>query len=223
MAELDHARLRLSLGSYVLGSLEPVDRAAVDAHLAECSACREELASYASLPALMSRLTLAEVRRPPTAVPPAVLSRALDAVAAERDGSLSQLRRWRAATALVAAAAVIVGVLLGATVMRSGAQSQPSGIPLVAAAGVSASGSASLQAKPWGTALTLQLDGLPQGDGFTAWVTAADGTRSVAATWAPTPNGHASLTGASSIPEAQLVSLQVVQGQTALLTLARPR
>jgi len=163
------------------------------------------------------------VRRPPPAVPPAVLSRALDAVAAERDGSLSQLRRWRAATLLAATAAIIVGVLLGATVMRSSAQSPPSGVPLVAAAGVSASGSASLQAKPWGTALTLQLDGLPQGDGFTAWVTAADGTRSVAATWAPTPNGHASLTGASSIPEAQLASLQVVQGQTALLTLARPR
>jgi len=116
-----------------------------------------------------------------------------------------------------------VGVLLGATVMRGSAQSPPSSVPLVAAAGVSASGSASLQAKPWGTALTLQLDGLPQGDGFTAWVTALDGTRSVAATWAATPNGHASLTGAASIPEAQLASLQVMQGQTALLTLARPR
>jgi len=223
MAELDHTRLRFSLGSYVLGSLEPVDRAAVDAHLAECSACREELASYASLPALMSRLTLAEVRRPPPAVPPAVLSRALDAVAAERDGSLSQLRRWRAATMLAAAAAIIVGVLLGATVIRNGTPSTPNGVSLVAAAGVSASGSASLQAKPWGIALTLQMDGLPQGDGFTAWVTALDGTRSVAATWAPTPDGHASLTGAANIPQTELASLQVMQGQTALLTLARPR
>jgi len=163
------------------------------------------------------------VRQPSPAVPPAALSRALDTVATERDGSLSQPRRWRTATVLAAAAAIIVGVLLGAKVIRNGTPSTPNGVPFVASDGVSASGSAFLLANPWGTAVTLQLNGLPQGEGFTAWATAADGTRSIAATWAPTPDGHASLTGEANIPQTQLASLQVMQGQTALLTLARPR
>lgn len=223
MAGLTHEELRLSLGSYVLGSLDPAERAAVDAHLPGCPACREELASYASLPALMSRVSLDQMRQTTPPVPPAVLSRALAAVAAEREGQVIVLRRWRRATVLAAAAAVVAAVLFGSTAVRPHVQPIADGLPLVAAAGVSASGSASLETKPWGTAITLQLDGLPQGDGFTAWVTATDGRRSIAANWSPTPNGHAALTGAASTPRAELASLEVMQGKTALLTLTGPR
>jgi len=223
MAELDHTRLRFSLGSYVLGSLEPVHRAAVDAHLAECSACREELASYASLPALMSRLTLAEVRRPPLPVPPAVLSWALDAVAAERDRSLSQLRRWRAATVLAAAAAIIVGVLLGATVMRGSAQSPPSSVPLVAEPGSRRQAPPPCRPNRGAPRSPCNWTVYPKETG------SRRGSPLLTGRAASPPPGQrprmdtASLTGAASIPEAQLASLQVMQGQTALLTLARPR
>ncbi len=219
MAEPTHPELRLSLGSYVLGSLEPANRAALDAHLPGCPACREELASYAALPALMSRLSIDQVRQPTPTVPPTVLNRALNTVAAERNSTVTQLRRWRRATVLSAAAATIVAVVLGATLLHTQTPSPPEGTPLIATAGVSASGSASLQAKPWGTALTLQLQGLPQGDSFTAWVTAPNGTRSIAATWTPSPNGHATLTGAASITDTTHAALQIMQGDTTLLTL----
>jgi len=223
MAEPTHTELRLSLGSYVLGSLEPADRAALDAHLPGCPACREELASYAALPALMSRLSIDQVHRPtpevPPTVPPTVLNRALNTVAAERNSTVTQLRRWRRATVLSAAAATIVAVLFGATLLHTQTPSPPEGTPLIATAGVSASGSASLQAKPWGTALTLQLQGLPQGDSFTAWVTAPNGTRSIAATWTPSPDGHATLTGAANITDTTHAALQIMQGDTTLLTL----
>ena len=219
MAEPTHTELRLSLGSYVLGSLDPADRAALDAHLPGCPACREELASYAALPALMSRLSIDQVHRPTPEVPPTVLNRALNTVAAERTNTVTQLRRWRRATVLSAAAATIVAVLFGATLLHTQTPSPPEGTPLIAAAGVSASGSASLQAKPWGTALTLQLHGLPQGDGFTAWVTATNGTRSIAATWTPSPDGHATLTGAANITDTTHAALQIMQGDTTLLTL----
>jgi anti-sigma-K factor RskA len=219
MAEPNHTQLRLSLGSYVLGSLEPADRATLDAHLPGCPACREELASYAALPALMSRLSIDQVRQPTPTVPPTVLNRALNTVAAERNSTVTQLHRWRRATVLSAAAATIVAVVLGATLLHTQTPSPPEGTPLIAAAGVSASGSASLQAKPWGTALTLQLQGLPQGDSFTAWVTAPNGTRSIAATWTPSPNGHATLTGAANITDTTHAALQIMQGDTTLLTL----
>ena len=35
---------RESLGIYVVGAIEPSERAAVDAHLSQCPECREELA-----------------------------------------------------------------------------------------------------------------------------------------------------------------------------------
>jgi len=217
MAEPTHTELRLSLGSYVLGSLDRADRAALDAHLPGCPACREELASYAALPALMSRLSIDQVRQPTPTVPPTVLSRALNTVAAARNSTVTQLRRWRRATVL--SAATIVAVLFGATLLHTQTSSPPEGTPLIATAGVSASGSASLQAKPWGTAVSLQLQGLPQGDSFTAWVTAPNGTRSIAATWTPSPNGHATLTGAANITDTPHAALQIMQGDTTLLTL----
>ena len=219
MAEPNHTQLRLSLGSYVLGSLEPADRASLDAHLPGCPACREELASYAAIPALMSRVSIDQVRQHSPLVPPAVLSRALDAVALDRAGTLTQLHRWRRATVVSAAAATIVAVLFGAPLGHTQTSSPPEGTALVAAAGVSASGSALLQAKPWGTAVSLQLQRLPQGDGFTAWVTAPNGTRSIAATWTPAPNGRTTLTGAANITDTTHAALQIMQGDTTLLTL----
>ena len=45
-----------NLGAYALGALEAADRAQVEAHLPFCSACRDQLASIAGLPGLLSHL-----------------------------------------------------------------------------------------------------------------------------------------------------------------------
>ena len=45
---------RQSLGVYVLGAIEPAERALVDAHLLTCRDCRDELAGLAGLPALLA-------------------------------------------------------------------------------------------------------------------------------------------------------------------------
>src|SRR5262249_34315969 len=55
--------LRHALGVYVLGAIEPSERAQVDEHLATCAECREELASLAGLPALLRRVPTAEAER----------------------------------------------------------------------------------------------------------------------------------------------------------------
>jgi anti-sigma factor RsiW len=52
--------IRLELGVYVLGVIGSADRIAVDAHLACCADCRDELAELAGLPGLLSRATLDE-------------------------------------------------------------------------------------------------------------------------------------------------------------------
>jgi hypothetical protein len=76
------AYVRLELGIYLLGAIEPAGRAIVERHLDACPGCREELASLAGLPALMRRIPDAasilasagpsedEARIPPAALQP---------------------------------------------------------------------------------------------------------------------------------------------------------
>src|SRR5215831_9539891 len=120
---MDCAETRLSLGVYVLGAIDPAERALVDAHLATCRDCRDELAGLAGLPALLARVSreeaialadtsdspypLAEVEPPEP--PRELLATVLDLTAARR-----RRRRWREASLAVAAAAIVaVGVFGG--------------------------------------------------------------------------------------------------------------
>ena len=57
------ADTRQALGIYVLGAIDPDERALVDAHVAGCRECREELAGLAGLPALLSRVDADEIGR----------------------------------------------------------------------------------------------------------------------------------------------------------------
>jgi len=57
---MDCPEARLSLGVYVLGAIDPAERALVDNHLATCRDCRDELAGLAGLPALLARVSTAE-------------------------------------------------------------------------------------------------------------------------------------------------------------------
>jgi predicted anti-sigma-YlaC factor YlaD len=56
-------QIRLDLGVYLLGAIGTADRSAVDAHLASCAACRDELVQLAGLPGLLSRVTADDAER----------------------------------------------------------------------------------------------------------------------------------------------------------------
>lgn len=56
-------QIRLDLGVYLLGAIGTADRSAVDAHLASCAACRDELIQLACLPGLLSRVTADDAER----------------------------------------------------------------------------------------------------------------------------------------------------------------
>src|SRR6266566_313369 len=55
--------IKQALGVYVLGAIDPAERAQVEEHLATCADCREELASLAGLPALLRKVPVVEAER----------------------------------------------------------------------------------------------------------------------------------------------------------------
>ena len=125
--------IRHALGVYVLGAIDPVERAQVDEHLATCADCREELAGLAGLPALLRRVPMAEAQRlavadqadsaaeetSPEDLLPSLLTRTAQA---------RRVRRWRE---LAAAAAVVVLALgagaAGVSLLQPGQAAAPPG------------------------------------------------------------------------------------------------
>jgi Putative zinc-finger len=194
---------RVSLGVYVLGAIDPADRALVDGHLTTCRDCRDELAGLAGLPALLARVTagealaLAATDGPPPAMPatgrqapPELLATVIDLTAARR-----RRRRWRdaslaVAAALVVAAGVFGGLRLGSSPAPPAAASgvtyagQPNGpwrLASTTAAGMSAS--VSYRSMGWGTELAVKVSGIPVGTSCQLWVVGANGRRTLAGGW----------------------------------------
>ena len=204
----DHDRVRDLLGPYVLGGLEAADRARLDSHLSTCPTCREELATYAGLPALLRLGDGPAADSTAKLLDDGALTRALGVV---RQG---RRRRQRLALFVAAAAAVLV-VGLGATTagLVAGHEDNPPTSPValrfVAAPGIPARGETRLTARPWGTSVDLNLSALPTGQRFIVWVIATDGVRQQAATWASTPDGVAHVTGASALARTEVAAVRV--------------
>jgi hypothetical protein len=119
--------IRQALGVYVLGAIEPAERAQVDEHLASCQDCREELASLAGLPAMLRKVPMIEAERlaSPDAeldVPPVPSEEMLDSLVA-RTTNVRRIHRWQR---LAVAAAVVVVAFGGGAVVANALQSSVS-------------------------------------------------------------------------------------------------
>ena len=102
--------IRHALGVYVLGAIDPAERATVDSHLSSCPECREELAGLAGLPALLRRIPVDEAQQladePADEMADSEMpsDQVLESLLA-RTSRARQVRRWRG---LAAAAAVVL-------------------------------------------------------------------------------------------------------------------
>lgn len=220
--------IRHSLGVYVLGAIEPGDRAQVDEHLATCAECREELASLAGLPALLRRVPTAEAERlavadqadsatdgtPRDDLLPSLLARTAQA---------RRVRRWRE---LAAAAAVVVLALgagaAGASLLGSGPAAPPAAHGQAShtwhtVSAVDGRTGAILTVKyasvHWGTLMTAQVSGIPAGTVCQFQVTDAQGHHMVVGGWRVEYQGRPAWYPAStSLTDSNLQSFQVTAG-----------
>ncbi|MFF1689729.1 MULTISPECIES: zf-HC2 domain-containing protein [unclassified Streptomyces] len=136
---------------------------------------------------------------------------------APRQGRWKAPARWCALAAALCAAALLGGILT-----RGGPAGGEPAWAFVAASGARVSGEARLTAKPWGTAVDIDLHHLPVTGSFTLRVASDDGHTQQAATWGATPGAVAKVTGASSVPPGHIRSLSVLDRSGRVLATVRP-
>lgn len=181
--------------AYVLGALNPTDRADFERHLAGCADCARSVRELAGLPGLLARVPLArvEAQREAPPLPDTLLPRLVRRVRRSR-----RRHRW-AVAAVVAVAVAITGVSAG-TVLNHDDQpaAQVSSAPVAKprqftpVAGASISGWVSLTPVPWGTRLDLTCSytarnssyaDRAQAQTYTMVITRHDGTTEQVGSW----------------------------------------
>jgi anti-sigma factor RsiW len=218
--------IRHTLGVYVLGAIDPAERAVVEEHLATCLDCREELAALAGLPALLRRVPVAEAERLAAADSGAaddlpsgeLLHRVLDRAAS--------LRRTRRLRGLAVAAAVAV-LALGGGAVTANALHSSSPAHSVAQPGeprpwqtVSATDSrtgAKLTVKyasmAWGTMMDVRVTGLKSGIACQFQVTDSSGEHWVVGGWRlTTHSGYPWYPAATAVAEKNVRSFELTSG-----------
>jgi hypothetical protein len=237
---IECAEARVSLGVYVLGAIDPADRALVDAHLTTCRDCRDELAGLAGLPALLSRVSaeeafaLAGVEGPSSdartgdrEAPPELLASVIDLTAARR-----RRRRWRDASLAVAAALIVAAGVFGGLRIGGGATSPPaaSGVNYpgqangpwrtvtTSASGMSAS--VAYRSMGWGMQLAVKVSGIPIGTSCKLWVIGSDGSRTPAGGWVTDDReGTVWYPGSAGMADSAVRGFQVTVGSAQTLSL----
>jgi Putative zinc-finger len=237
---MDCAEARVSLGVYVLGAIDPAERALVDAHLVTCRDCRDELAGLAGLPALLARVSmeeaialavtdgpdvpLDEMPEPPREL----LATVLDLTTARR-----RRRRLREVGLGLAAALIIAAGVFGGLRLGSGS-GQPSNLaaPLYAGhpnggwetvrgqAGTMAA-TVDYRSMGWGTQLQTAVTGIPVGTRCELYVVDATGHRVLVGSWVTDDDeGTVWYPGSADLPSDDVTGFQiaVAHGQTIDMT-----
>jgi hypothetical protein len=233
---MDCPEARISLGVYVLGAIDPAERAQVDAHLATCRDCRDELAGLASLPALLARVSTEEAialgvndgpfpkaAGQPSEPPRELLATVLDLTEARR-----RRRRWREASlgvaaALVIAAGVFGGLQLGSSPApltnaasgQSALYNGPASGPMETVTGKSGSVTATVaySSMGWGTQLAVKVNGIPVGTNCDLWAIDSNGNRYLAGNWVTDDDeGKVWYPGSVGLASKDVASFQVTVG-----------
>jgi anti-sigma-K factor RskA len=215
--------IRQLLGVYVVGAIDPAERALVDEHLGQCQLCRDELAGLAGLPAMMSRVPVADVEWLDTAVTelPALQEPSEEMLAwLVRQVSVKRRSRLRRSMVAVAAAAVIAAGGAAATMQLT----RPPAVSNDVAQAASGRVAAVVDYSPtgWGTAMRVQVSGIPSGTKCQFWVVGKDGRASYAGAWTVGGSlygGKAWYSASSPWKAGSVNSFRITSGGKLLLTI----
>jgi hypothetical protein len=239
---------RQALGVYVLGAIDPAERALVDAHVSGCAECRDELAGLAPLPALLARVGPDEVGRlsagdggprpggettrladeGPRLADETPREDFVDSLVSLTAARRRRSRRWQV---LAAAAALVIaagGAAAGLQLASDSSAAQTSAEPAPPASWKTATTTSALkgvnatiryQKLDWGVAYDVQINGVPKGTTCQLWVTNAQGVHLLAAGWTVTSASSPDwFPGSSWVPGGQVRGMDVTAGNEQLAT-----
>lgn len=184
-----HEDLHQLLGVYILGGIEPGERALLEQHLAACPLCREELSGLQSLPDALRALPVHDAMA--LAVPaPEQAQQAGQRLLAELARQRRRMR-WRMAALVagVAAACLVIGAVAGPLVLRPKQDIET--YNMTASSGLQVE--LDLVHRAWGTELAVDGAHLPAEGVLSLWLTDRTGVDWQVATWQATPTGKAKL------------------------------
>jgi len=188
-----------ALGAYVLGALEPAERARVEQHVRRCPACAAELAELRGLPALLDQVGPDDLRTAAVTPSPGMFDR-LSAAAAPPARVRS--RTW----ALVAAAVLIVlGAGVGVAVWATG-----SGEQTVTATAGAVRATVTASSVDDGSVLVVTVAGMRPGEECRMVAIDADGDRHAAGSWPASPAGDGTWRGWADVDRADLAEVVLV-------------
>ena len=199
---------RERIGALVLGQLSDDERAATEAHLEGCPACRAEAEALAPVAALLSRADpdrLAPVPSPPRQLGERIVRRISAERRAKRRRRLGIGVGLAGATAATAAAAALAISLLGSSGGTAARQVAFRSLPR----GVSAE--ATISPRPWGSDVSVRVEGFRPGTICRIWLRRSDGRRIPAGSFRYLYAGEsegAGLSSAISVHDATAIGLR---------------
>lgn len=202
-----------SAAGYVVGALTAPDRAAFETHLAGCGECQRVLDELGALPALLSRVSPADLTDPSPA--PETLLPSL----------LAEVRRsaWRRRTVVAGLAAAAVVATVFVTTQLGGHRAPTGTLPALAMQPVATSpihATAALDGQSWGTRIVLvcTYDRYAKGSPVAPYalvVTDRSGSSQRLATWSVVPNKVSTITGSTDWKSSDISTVRVLDANGA--------
>ena len=207
--------------AYVLGALSAEDRRAFERHLANCPACEAAVAELAGIPGILTKIdanTAVALASAPKMEQPRDWHYEPDLV--QRLARSARRRRRGLTAGLTAAAAllIVVGILTGRAIHpTTKLASGPTGTVVTMAQVQPNAMTADLRvtSKPWGTRFDWSCaygsawapNSAPQA--YNLVITDASGVKTVVATWSSTDSSAEGLAASSSIPIADIKTIEI--------------